>query len=386
MNKSAPILSCEIDDITAIITKIDAYHNLEYLPVGVSTATGDLRRALNYWWSHRSIPASRHNLKDALRDLNMKNKNELIVKALGLSLSDQYWINPDGELKWEDINFFTNPFSDDVGDILIRQPDASRNPDLRSPDNTSDGVLKKRWKIINGKRVLIKGGSGTERQEPLNETFVSKIIKTMNYENYVEYHVGLLFDDPYCFCENFVTPDTEFVNAERIMSVLEWSPDTPIHQHFLNCCEHLEIPDPTKHLNFMVALDYLIRNTDRHIGNFGAIRDVNTLRFIGMAPLFDNGTSLWNQDPVNKIDPFSTYTAKPFDESSIGQLKLVKTFIHFDTTQLQGIELEFYRLLDKAPTITGDRRDALVDAFAKRVVGMEKLIGEIERSRFTQVQ
>ena len=33
-----------------------------------------------------------------------------------------------------------------------------------SPDSTSDGNLKKRWKILDGKRCLIKGGSNPFRQ------------------------------------------------------------------------------------------------------------------------------------------------------------------------------------------------------------------------------
>lgn len=53
--------------------------------------------------------------------------------------------------------FFENTFSDDVGNILFDQT-ASGNPvSLMSPDNTSDGWLKKKWKIIDDKRCLIKG-------------------------------------------------------------------------------------------------------------------------------------------------------------------------------------------------------------------------------------
>lgn len=40
---------------------------------------------------------------------------------------------------------------------------------LISPDNTSDGWLKKKWTIIDGKRCLIKSGSAPFFQEPLNE-------------------------------------------------------------------------------------------------------------------------------------------------------------------------------------------------------------------------
>lgn len=42
----------------------------------------------------------------------------------------------------------------------------------------------------------------------------------------------------------------------------------------------------------MIVLDYIIANEDRHLNNFGAIRDANTLAWIGMAPIYDSGASL----------------------------------------------------------------------------------------------
>ena len=44
----------------------------------------------------------------------------LLIRCYGLSLSDQYWICPkDSNLTWEEINFFSNEFSDDIGDVLF---------------------------------------------------------------------------------------------------------------------------------------------------------------------------------------------------------------------------------------------------------------------------
>ena len=42
----------------------------------------------------------------------------------------------------------------------------------------------------------------------------------------------------------------------------------------------------------MFILDYLMLNNDRHLNNFGIIRDVNTLKWIDVAPIFDTGNSL----------------------------------------------------------------------------------------------
>ena len=42
----------------------------------------------------------------------------------------------------------------------------------------------------------------------------------------------------------------------------------------------------------MIFLDTIVANPDRHTNNFGLLRDVNSGRFIGLAPNFDNNMAL----------------------------------------------------------------------------------------------
>ena len=64
---------------------------------------------------------------------------------------------------------------------------------------------------------------------------------------------------------------------------------------------------------------FLIMNEDRHLNNFGIIRDVNTLKWLDAAPIFDNGQSL-NIEYYNdeKVVIFGhgrlVYEVKSFDE------------------------------------------------------------------------
>ena len=48
----------------------------------------------------------------------------------------------------------------------------------------------------------------------------------------------------------------------------------------------MEIPDVQQAVDRMIVVDYLLANTDRHYNNFGAIRNANTLEWIGPAPIF----------------------------------------------------------------------------------------------------
>ena len=42
----------------------------------------------------------------------------------------------------------------------------------------------------------------------------------------------------------------------------------------------------------LFILDYLMLNNDRHLKNFGIIRNVNTLKWEKVAPIFDTGESM----------------------------------------------------------------------------------------------
>lgn len=48
--------------------------------------------------------------------------------------------------------------------------------------------------------------------------------------------------------------------------------------------------------------DFIITNSDRHWYNFGILRDTETLRFVSMAPIYDNGNSMFYNiySPLNR--------------------------------------------------------------------------------------
>lgn len=74
-----------------------------------------------------------------MAQMDIQSSVELLERCFGLSLSDQYWIKEvDSDIHWEDINFFNNDFSEDMGKLLMGQIDYSCDLDIFSPDNSSD--------------------------------------------------------------------------------------------------------------------------------------------------------------------------------------------------------------------------------------------------------
>jgi len=368
MHKNIPVVNLVIDEDSGFIDKIGTIHHLAHLPIGTSETLaarkGRLNRGyLNAWWVGRSIPVSRENIQAALLNLGVRSTTTLLLKCYGLSLSDQYWVCPENtNLKWSDVNFFENNFSKDVGEILFGYEQADRaNLNLMSPDNTSDGWLKKKWVIVGGKRMLMKGGSGDYQQEPLNELVATAIMKRLEIPH-IPYI--LTFDDglPYSLCETFVTPETELVPALRVLETKKHDNRDSMFTHLLRCTKELDIPNVQSALEKMMVLDYIIANTDRHYNNFGFIRNADTLEWYGFSPIYDSGTALWHDTQFVGRAPKS----KPFRSTHAEQIKLVKDFSWFNHSALHDLGDECAEIFAKSKMIDENRRSMLVKAIESR--------------------
>ena len=378
MHKNIAVADIDIDETLGGISKIRGIISEEHLPVGVvrmqrQNETID-RFAFNQWWTGRSIPASRMGLSDLLDTLGIASSNLLLTKCLGLSLSDHYWIRPyESNMLWEDVNFFDNDFSDDIGDLLFGTNVKNSGFDLSSPDNTSDGNLKKRWKIIDGKRCLLKSGSNPYSQQTFNEVIASKIMERLGIDH-VPYSVTWINDEPYSVCEDFVTKDTELISAWRVLQLRTKANHESEYLHYVNICRELGI-DIVSSLDKMIVLDYIIANEDRHFNNFGLLRDANTLEWIGAAPIFDSGTSLWYDRLTSRI-PINGVNCKPFKKTHGEQLKLVSFLEWFEASKLDGIEDEILEVFsdDKAAQyIDTERAKTIAAEVRNRIEAVESM-------------
>lgn len=386
MHKRTQVASIELDDATGFIQKIGEIYAPEHLPVGIHVRHGVADRTeLNQWWTDRSIPASRSGIREALEILEIANTKLLLLRCYGLSLSDQYWIKPDGsDLTWEDVNFFDNSFSDDIGDVLFGAPKKDNALNFSSPDNTSDGFLKKRWKIIDGKRCLIKGGSNPFRQQPFNEVIATKIMERLDIPH-VPYTLVWNKEAPYSVCEDFVDENTELIPAWRVMMTQKKNNSTSVYQHFVNCCGALGVADVVPFLDRMITLDYIIVNEDRHFNNFGLIRNAETLEWIGMAPIYDSGSSLGYDKLPGQMKSEKDVGCKPFKNHHIEQLQLVQSFEWLDLSKLDDVEdiiRETLALDTDENYIDEYRINAVVNAVKRRLQNLEQVIRERQRNVF----
>ena len=392
MNKNTKVLAAEYDSGVGVFTKIYDIYNIDYAPyilkkfyVESDINTTPFRSNLSEWFRGRGIPSWRDQLDLLLHRLDITAPTELLDKAFGLSLSDQYWIKPyNSNIKYDDINFFDNNFDYTEfmeASLSLNSKTIASDKSLKTPNNTTDGMLKKAWIIEDDTRYLLKCGYKNEILQPFNEVLASEICSRLGF-NHVTYTIDTYKDIVVSKCPCFITKDTELIMAHQIKNDMKRHDSIEDYEDYVKFLESHGIKDARIKMENMYILDFLMMNEDRHLNNFGIIRDVNTLKWLDVAPIFDNGQSLNIQDYSDNEVVISGngrlfYKVKAFDEI----IKVVKDFKRIDLSKLDGVVEWFDDLLHKYQHITNmsDRRIYKLCVLLNRQINkLEQIIKKAE--------
>ncbi len=352
MNKNTKIFDFEIDYDYNIINIYDIY-NIEYAPYMLLSFSDfiDLIHKTNEWFNKRSIPSWRKQLQSLFEKLNVKSSEELVSKSYGLSLSDQYWFKEyNSDIKWENINFFTNDFEYEAyfDASLGISSNSSSKISLYSPNNTTDGMIQKAWIIDNKKRYLLKGSYGRLNIEPINEWLASEIARRMGFD-YCNYEITIYKDLLVSKCECFINECEELIPASQIFNNDKKSNNETDFGYYVRIIKKHGIENAEQKLKEMFLIDYLIGNYDRHLNNFGIIRNVETLKWERTAPIFDSGSSMCsNAKNVEEINLENT-VCKFFTNTEMNTNDLYNylNLNKFDLSPLKGLDLEYKKMLKK---------------------------------------
>ena len=250
-----------------------------------------MRYWLEEWLQHRTPPLRRRGIRDMLRYLGFDEddpswKRNLITLSRGLSLNDVHWVvKDDSTEKWAAANLYDNPFSTAVasmaftGDKRTGVRDAST-----SPEYSTNGNLRKCWRRLNGEVLLYKGGGHDDGgffehrnavgYEPLSEYYAAQIAAAMKLPH-VPYDLAQFKHRLCSTCPLFTSDKTGFLAARYVLNRDQAREDVRFADIFF--------------------FDAVIFNTDRHLGNFGFLVDNDRNELAGIAPIFDNGYSLFSQ-------------------------------------------------------------------------------------------
>ena len=281
--------------------------NKNLLPIGLKLT----ERGIISWLKSRVVHKKRANAEILLTKLGLSFNDILGIIRIckGLSLNDSYWVVEDEfDGKFENYNLYENNFSRTLALIAYTGHGSSvARGFTSSPEFTTNGMLKKCWRRVDGKIYLYKGGTmgaANTGKEPYSEFYAAQIAQTMGIKH-VKYNLrqwkGMLSS----VCELFTDINTtyvpiwRFVEKDSLLAIAQLLKD--YGEEFYN-----EFAD-------MLVFDALIFNTDRHTGNFGLLVDSHTNKVKAFAPVFGNGFSLFNiamEDDLADIENYSK-TRKP---------------------------------------------------------------------------
>ena len=358
MNKNNPVLEAEYNEASKGFTSIYKIIDIKYAPLIIYKElkeNKDITSILNDWYKGRGIPSLRDDLDLLLTRLNITSPETLLNKAYALSLTDQYWVKPStSNIRHEDINFFDHSFKDSefIEATFGSHSFSNTKISLISPNNTTDGRLKKTWIIENNIRYLLKGGYKEVGLQPFNEVLATMICEKLGF-NHVPYTLEVINNKIVSKCPCFINKDTELISAYQILHN-NCNKDNP-YEDYIHILEEHNISRPREKLENMFILDYLILNEDRHLNNFGIIRDVSSLKWLDIAPIFDNGEALnildYAEDElvINGEGRFF-YNVDTLD-SIIKTIK-IKDKTRFNLDTLNNLSKEFSELLHTYQHIT----------------------------------
>lgn len=265
------------------------------------------------WLQRRVIPKNRAHVAEILKTfgLSVNDTRGIIDVCKGLSLNDSYWVVPrDFPGVFAQYNLYENRFSEILSLVAytgIGQSDAAFTT---SPELTTNGMLPKAWRFIEGEGIyLYKGGTfgaANTGNEPYSEFYSGQIAQAMGL-NAVPYGLenwkGILASR----CRLFTDIDTSYIPVGRI-----------VREGGLKAClDYYEKlgPEAYEQVRSMLVFDAVIYNEDRHFGNFGILRDNRSGAVIGAAPIFDNGLSLFNfamPEDFKDLDSYARTRGTPY--------------------------------------------------------------------------
>ncbi len=374
MHKNVKTLGIYFDDDTGRIEDLSSIMNEEHLPF----PSFDLKRACTRWWEARSIPNTRHGVASLLEHLRLPESASLLLRNLGVSLTDHYWIKPvDSDLTWETVNLYENSFSDTVGDVQFSENWSEL--DLLgvtrfSPGASLQGELKKKWLIGQGdKRYLVKGNYGESCQQSLNEVFAAKLHERQKKFPYTTYSLSRLdtSDGPSlgCICENFTDTDREFLPAYQVVTFSKKRNDVSYYEHFINMAVAGGLDEGyiRAFLEYQIATDFICTNTDRHFNNFGLLRDSNTLKYVDAAPIFDTGNSMfWDVRDLGKKYDLLNIKCNSFRRREVDMLSYIQDRNIVDLDRLPEVSA-ICSLYERDTTMTVERRETLAELYKRKI-------------------
>ena len=167
----------------------------------------------------------------------------------------------------------------------------------------------------------------------MNEIFATNLHKQQGFENYTPYSLVKLqttgdIEGLGCLSYDFCSENIECISAWELLQTVKVKQNESLYYPLKKVCLNLGMKeqDFNDFMDYQIMTDYLISNTDRHMNNIAVVRNPDTLEFLGFAPIFDSGNSMFYNIPYEGLKKvhFSEIKTHSFVEKESKLLQYVK--------------------------------------------------------------
>lgn len=236
----------------------------------------------------RIMSPSRENAKAILNSMNLPQSSrtserlQIALACDALTITDNFWVADDNDSRTlSDVCLRNNSLKDAAYKISILGIAASVTKGVLEPDVATDGMFPKTWyrsdSVELWKTDKTKGNINTKMEKKVSDLLDYTNVSHVHYDEFQKdgqtlVKCNCLSNDAYSIVNAFALNDWCVHTGHNLVEYLEES--------FLT--------DFAK----MCVIDYVIANTDRHLGNIHFFVENATNKVMGMTPLFDHNQAL----------------------------------------------------------------------------------------------
>lgn len=356
MHRKTPVILFAYDSSSHEVTSIIETYNPMHLPIGIQKGGKIQITLFNRWMKERMIPETAYGLQETLSALSVSSRNDLLMKAYGISLCDTYWFVENGQhVNWMAVSPYHHDY-DLSGFKKARFTGESQPASTAiSPSIMLSGNQKKAWVKENGLFLLDKGSDDPYHMDPIHHWLAGRIaglldLHACRYE--LEIVEGQLISVSPCFTKEH----TDAVTVQSVLSSVSSRPYQLSIDAYIHSLEEHGIKDVKKKISDMLLLDYLLLKPDRKLTDMAVEIDARNGQWLDPVPAYSFSHTLGSLIPDADIENYDHHaTCNLFNASSLSFESLLPyiRFDDYDFSVLKQIPLEYGNQLVEYRELTG---------------------------------
>jgi len=144
------------------------------------------------------------------------------------------------------------------------------------------------------------------------------------------------------------------------------------YAEYIKCLEKIGLGKEKVKMDQMIFIDYIIGNTDRHLDNFGVIRNAQNLNCIKITPIFDFGNSLHHNTDMLDINYKEDINSVLFNKTHKENLRNIREYGWLDFNKLRDIPELVHDKLNEINNIAEERKGMIAGLLEHRIGMFEK--------------